>query len=86
MHSIYLYFKGKKVIAIIKQIINNEQEGAGQSTVHRVIKDKTNPQMHSVYLYFKGKKVIVIIKQIINKEQVRCWTKTLLTDSFALFI
>ena len=59
-----------------------------QSTVHRVVKDKTNPQMQSVYLYFKGKKVIAIIKQTINNEQARCSTKILFTDSFsfALFI
>ena len=35
MHLAYLYFKGKKVIEIIKQTIKKEQEGAGQNTVHR---------------------------------------------------
>ena len=38
MHSAYLYIKGKKVIEIIKQTTNKEQESAGQSTVHRVFK------------------------------------------------
>ena len=38
MHSAYLYFKGRNVIAIVKQTINKEQKSAGQSTVHRVIK------------------------------------------------
>ena len=32
------YIKGKKVIEIMKQTTNKEQESAGQSTVHKVIK------------------------------------------------
>ena len=43
MQSAYLYIKGKKVIEIIKQTTNKEQEGAGQSTVHRVIKRQNKP-------------------------------------------
>ena len=42
MHSAYLYFKGKKVIAIIKQIINKKQ--ARCSTKHCA-------QAHSHFIY-----------------------------------
>ena len=38
IHSTYLYIKGKKVIKIIKQTTNKEQESVGQSTIYRVIK------------------------------------------------